>query len=535
MNTLLTALLAPAAVDVASLKSFESSDLSKAPAQADEFAQTFHSTTELSQRQSSGERLPSSGKDGKTTPPPRTPERTSAHSHRPDPSARTAKPKPATRNAKALTATDAEIPPRSPLASVAAPVQGPLAQTTESRSAQAPSPIVASGSTQQTSPVASSADVTKLAQASAGSAQALPVADAAATAAQPQELPATADHTIDSSSVSVGAKLALPADVSSPAVTFSADSVAAATFTPESPLPPSSVAKLVARAPALQGSADASPSGTTPSDGTASSGSVVTDIANVIAAPTIGAAPHGNPSPPPVNPMALNLGVQAAAANPGLMAPVDTKAGVGGSTAPVATSTPVRLAGMAEWNDKEPALAQQNTPDSGFAAVQALVNAGANSSAGGTGSTDAAGAPILNVAQPVESSDFGRGVANQVSVMVDNNLNVAKLQVNPASLGPIEVRIALQAGHAQVWMTSHSAVTRDALQDSASHLKEILGQQGFGQVSVDISHRQFQERAAQSFTYERNRASEESVVSAPGQSAAPAHARRSDGKLDAYA
>ena len=45
-------------------------------------------------------------------------------------------------------------------------------------------------------------------------------------------------------------------------------------------------------------------------------------------------------------------------------------------------------------------------------------------------------------------------------------------------------------------MTSHSAVTRDALESSSPKLREMLGAQGFGQVSVDISQRSFQERSA---------------------------------------
>ena len=94
-------------------------------------------------------------------------------------------------------------------------------------------------------------------------------------------------------------------------------------------------------------------------------------------------------------------------------------------------------------------------------------------------STDAVAAPALKVAAGVESPEFGAGVAVHVSWMVDNNLNGAKLQVNPPQLGPIEVRIAVQGDHAQIWLLSHSAVTRDALESSSPHLREMLGAQGF--------------------------------------------------------
>jgi flagellar hook-length control protein FliK len=146
--------------------------------------------------------------------------------------------------------------------------------------------------------------------------------------------------------------------------------------------------------------------------------------------------------------------------------------------------------------------------------------------------------PVLNVAPRVDSTEFGQGVAGQVSFMMDRNLNSASLQVNPASLGPIEVRIALQGGHAQVWLTSHSAVTRDALESSSSKLREMLGTQGFGQVSVDVSQRSFQERSSQSQTYSALPPMERSAtaLSAAAQSrSAGSIARAASGLVDAYA
>jgi flagellar hook-length control protein FliK len=117
--------------------------------------------------------------------------------------------------------------------------------------------------------------------------------------------------------------------------------------------------------------------------------------------------------------------------------------------------------------------------------------------------------------------------------MMDSNLSSAKLQVNPPALGPIEVRIALQAGHAQVWLSSHSALTRDALESSSPKLREMLGSQGFAQVSVDISQRSFQERSPQSQVYE---GASSISSSAPGAAqAAVAVSRSASGLLDAYA
>ncbi len=148
-------------------------------------------------------------------------------------------------------------------------------------------------------------------------------------------------------------------------------------------------------------------------------------------------------------------------------------------------------------------------------------------------STDAA-STTMKVSASVDSNDFSQGVANQISTMVDKNITSAKLQVNPPSLGPIEVRISVQGGHAQVWMVSHSAVTRDALQSSTPTLREMLSGQGFGQVSVDISQRSFQERTPNTPTYEWNadaaRSNGAAAVSTVGSTA-----RAANGVLDAYA
>jgi flagellar hook-length control protein FliK len=82
-------------------------------------------------------------------------------------------------------------------------------------------------------------------------------------------------------------------------------------------------------------------------------------------------------------------------------------------------------------------------------------------------------------------------------------------------------------------MSSHSAVTRDALESTSPKLREMLGAQGFAQVSVDISQRSFQDRTPQPKGYENVSA----IGGAPAvlsQSPA-ATARSGSGLLDAYA
>ncbi|HEX3914464.1 MAG TPA: flagellar hook-length control protein FliK [Steroidobacteraceae bacterium] len=176
---------------------------------------------------------------------------------------------------------------------------------------------------------------------------------------------------------------------------------------------------------------------------------------------------------------------------------------------------------------------RDNSPDSSSTSgVSNDGSAGAAQLLTANSSSDAAPVPTFKVSAGLDTPDFGQGLADRVSMMMDSSLTGAKLQVNPPALGPIEVRIALQGGHAQVWLSSHSAVTRDALESSAPKLREMLGSQGFGQVSVDISQRSFQERSPQPQPYEAWPARGD-VPGIAQTSVSMAHSP--NGLLDAYA
>jgi flagellar hook-length control protein FliK len=148
---------------------------------------------------------------------------------------------------------------------------------------------------------------------------------------------------------------------------------------------------------------------------------------------------------------------------------------------------------------------------------------------------DASPPPTLRVGAGVETPEFGQGFADRVSWMVDNNLNGAKLQVNPPQLGPIDVRISIQGDQAQVSLTAHSAVTRDALESSSSKLREMLGAQGFAQVSVDISQRSFQERSTHAQPYDWTPSAGGGASTSAVSSAAASMPRAPSGIVDAYA
>jgi flagellar hook-length control protein FliK len=162
--------------------------------------------------------------------------------------------------------------------------------------------------------------------------------------------------------------------------------------------------------------------------------------------------------------------------------------------------------------------------------VAAVQGAAATSSA----SSNDATIPTFKVGAGVDSGEFGQGVANQVASMVAGNISSAKLSVNPPALGPIDVRIDVQGDQAQVFMTSHSAVTRDALQAGTPRLREMLSEQGFAQVSVDISQRSFQDRTPTAQPYAWNSNTDRKDYAAAATVSGEVK-RAASGSLDAYA
>jgi flagellar hook-length control protein FliK len=145
---------------------------------------------------------------------------------------------------------------------------------------------------------------------------------------------------------------------------------------------------------------------------------------------------------------------------------------------------------------------------------------------------DSSAAPSLMLSSSLDSSGLPQELAGHVGYLIGNSFGSAKLQVTPPQLGPIEVSISVQDGRAQILMSAHSAVTREALESSAPQLRELLGAQGFGQVSVDISQHSQQHgafpRPEQSFVA----AQRETVGAVTAPSVA---ARGARSLVDAYA
>jgi flagellar hook-length control protein FliK len=78
----------------------------------------------------------------------------------------------------------------------------------------------------------------------------------------------------------------------------------------------------------------------------------------------------------------------------------------------------------------------------------------------------------------VGSNEFAPALGSQLNVMVRDGVDHAQLKLNPAEMGPIEVRISLDGTQAQVDFSAAHAATRQALQDAVPALASALRENG---------------------------------------------------------
>jgi len=118
------------------------------------------------------------------------------------------------------------------------------------------------------------------------------------------------------------------------------------------------------------------------------------------------------------------------------------------------------------------------------------------------GLLNATSPPPGTVATPQVATPFGNGqwandVGQQLQWMVSQNVQRADLKLNPAHLGPIEVRIVMHHDQVQVSMNATHAQVRDALESAMPRLREGLESGGFGQASVDVGQQSFGDARAE--------------------------------------
>jgi flagellar hook-length control protein FliK len=97
-------------------------------------------------------------------------------------------------------------------------------------------------------------------------------------------------------------------------------------------------------------------------------------------------------------------------------------------------------------------------------------------------------APVV-VGQPVpmQQGGWSEAVVDRVMLMSSQNLKSAEIQLDPAELGRLEVRISVNQEQSHVTFASPHAGVREALDSQMHRLRELFAQQGMNQLDVNVS------------------------------------------------
>ncbi len=102
---------------------------------------------------------------------------------------------------------------------------------------------------------------------------------------------------------------------------------------------------------------------------------------------------------------------------------------------------------------------------------------------------------MFTVEHGVQQKGWDQAVGQRVVWMVRQNLQEAQIQLNPRSLGPVEVKVSVSQEQASVQFTVQHAATREALEAALPRLREMLNEQGLNLAHSDVSQHSQQQEA----------------------------------------
>jgi flagellar hook-length control protein FliK len=104
------------------------------------------------------------------------------------------------------------------------------------------------------------------------------------------------------------------------------------------------------------------------------------------------------------------------------------------------------------------------------------------------------GLPTVSIDTPFNQPNWGQSLGERIQWMVGQKMQGAQLKLNPAHLGPLEVRIQVQNDQASVQFTSTHAIVRETLEAALPRLRDMLESSGVELVDVDVSGQSFAEQ-----------------------------------------
>jgi len=117
-----------------------------------------------------------------------------------------------------------------------------------------------------------------------------------------------------------------------------------------------------------------------------------------------------------------------------------------------------------------------------------------------TGLSMSSAAPLTSslstaIGAPVQGLEWSGKMTEQVSMMVKGGFQQAEIKLNPAHLGPLEVKLNVSDDKANISFVTQHAPVKDAIDSAMPRLRDMLEEQGLSLADVDVSTQSEQQQA----------------------------------------
>lgn len=214
-----------------------------------------------------------------------------------------------------------------------------------------------------------------------------------------------------------------------------------------------------------------------------------TELDSIEAATTAVAGRRGHPGQPGVATAADGDGLLAARAH---RASPTSIAAAAGASAPDAADPAAAADGAgqtiaAPQTHELMALFAANASDSRASAATAATGSAGIAGIAGIAAAAPAGTPLATaeaaagaqISPTLGSPEFAPALGTQIVVLVRQGIEQARLQINPAEMGPIAVQLALDGNTVRIEMVAEQGATRTLLEQSLPTLAASLRDAGF--------------------------------------------------------
>ncbi len=104
----------------------------------------------------------------------------------------------------------------------------------------------------------------------------------------------------------------------------------------------------------------------------------------------------------------------------------------------------------------------------------------------------------LSIDVPVQQGKWADNLAGRVVWMAMNSQQSAQISLNPAELGPIEVKVSLNNDQASVNFVAHNNTIKDAIEEAFPRLRDMMSESGLNLSQSSVSDQSLSQRQSQS-------------------------------------